>query len=95
MTPTEKDIIWEAVVLMDAARKNASSLVAKLTKDVFRADIVTSMGRVIEDLAMVRKYLDDIHKMKKPIISTRPDYARELRESEQAMIDKASCWKPD
>ena len=68
MTPTEKDIIWEAVVLMDAARKNASSLLAKLTKYVFRDDIVTSKAKVIEDLVEARRYLDDMHKMKKPII---------------------------
>lgn len=27
--------------------------------------------------------------------SSRPDHARELRESEQAMIDKAGSWKPE
>ena len=68
MTPTEKDIIWEAVVLMDAARKNASSVLNKLTKHVMRDDVATPRARVIEDLAMVRRYLDDIHEMKKPII---------------------------
>lgn len=68
MTPTDKDIIWEAVVLMDAARKNAYTALDKLTKYIIRDDIVISKERIANELLQVSRYLNDIHEKKKPII---------------------------
>lgn len=67
MTPTEKAIVHEVVVLIDAIQLNACWELDRLLKYVLRDDTVQSKERVSGGIITVIGYLNDIPE-KKPLI---------------------------
>jgi len=56
-------------------------------ENIHRQTLKETWGQII-------KKIDEMIKSSQQSQFSRPDPARELRESEQAMIDKASSWNP-
>ncbi len=68
MTPTERTIVREAVVNIDAIELNAVRELNRLLKYVMRDDIVQSKERVSNGITTVIGYLNEIPEKKQPVM---------------------------